>query len=429
MQQKELDSYDKKMELEERRVAAAEDQVNQRRLEFENAVGLQAAQKYAKDLYSRIYSIDEAVTSGELDEVGALEAAANSFSEYASTLPEEYAAPIREKLQDGLTIDEYRQIKAVNAGALDDYGLLDEENNYETLSPEEEAALGMDQDWSENTIVQRDSEGKLSRIDRPTGLSAEDLAARGSAMTGAQEGGLARDFRQNAQGAAEAANMGATLLMNAGNNPTSLGVPGSMVRWAGNLVTGMRTLADYAGYEYAAGTTKEDLLMQQEGYTADWDWSKVNWKGLGIDEAGAAAERFRAGVYGIAFASAVAVQGTRPTDKDIQQFIDQIGGTATNPKGFMDTIYQFMDQLDYRLDTIATSSGIKYKKDLQGNYTDEFTVDYGDSITNTWKPAFKNFLNTYGEQSGKMDNGEFLVNDQGHIAIYDRALDRWKVYD
>jgi hypothetical protein len=55
-------------------------------------------------------------------------------------------------------------------------------------------------------------------------------------MTGAQEGGLARDFRQNAQGAAEAANMGATLLMNAGNNPTSLGVPGSMVRWAGNLV-------------------------------------------------------------------------------------------------------------------------------------------------------------------------------------------------
>jgi hypothetical protein len=291
------------------------------------------------------------------------------------------------------------------------------------------AIPGMTEDRARNAVVQEDQNGQIYIDDAPTGLTAGDLAARGSAMTGAQEGGLARDFRQNAQGAAEAANMGATLLMNAGNNPTSLGVPGSMVRWAGNLVTGMRTLADYAGYEYAAGTTKEDLLMQQEGYTADWDWSKVNWKGLGIDEAGAAAERFRAGVYGIAFASAVAVQGTRPTDKDIQQFIDQIGGTATNPKGFMDTIYQFMDQLDYRLDTIATSSGIKYKKDLQGNYTDEFTVDYGDSITNTWKPAFKNFLNAYGEQTGKMDNGEFQVNEQGHIAIYDRALNRWKVYD
>jgi hypothetical protein len=84
----------------------------------------------------------------------ALKQAARSINE------DEYQNFIKvaDKNADGI-LDEYELSVAAKVWSI-------QNKKYETLSPEEEAALGMDQDWSENTIVQRDSEGKLSRIDR-----------------------------------------------------------------------------------------------------------------------------------------------------------------------------------------------------------------------------------------------------------------------
>jgi hypothetical protein len=251
-----------------------------------------------------------------------------------------------------------------------------------------------------------------------TPFATNEQGVVGTAMTGPQAGGLARDFVQNAAGAAESANMGIDLLKNAFNNPTSLGVPGSIMRWGGGLLEGAKSLADAFDFSYAVGTTKEDLLLQETGTALDYDnfdYSSIDLDNLGLK--GAAATQFLAGVYSIAFASAVAVQGTRPTDKDIQQFIDQIGGRSSSPTAFRHTIFQFMTQLDYRLESLATSYGLKE------------TPEYKNAYIDNWKPKFREFLETYGETSGLMEEGLFLKNhDTGEVGIFNKINNEWEYF-
>jgi hypothetical protein len=330
MQQKELDSYDKKMELEERRVAAAEDQVNQRRLEFENAVGLQAAQKYAKDLYSRIYSIDEAVTSGELDEVGALEAAANSFFEYASTLPEEYAAPIREKLQDGLTIDEYRQIKAVNAGALDDYGLLDEDGkSYQQadfISPDGRAVQGSFDpetgayiESDKSPIAPQASQSDLSTL-TPSGINQATAEIRQQAVFAAA----------NAASATEAVEISF-------RSPAALAKSGNIVKFGDELFSTVNNLVDLIG---SPELPDSETVKQRQGSEADWDWDVTDKELSKLKLTGEDAARMKSVIYSLAFSAAVGEQGSRPSDKDIQAYIEIYGGTVTRGRAFRAVIDQ-----------------------------------------------------------------------------------------
>ena len=125
MAQKELDAFDAREDRDERQLQVIEGRLRQNAKEFEHKVGQETAHRLAKDLYSRIYAVDEGVQSGELDEPQALQRAAESFTEYAQGLPEEMAAPLLQKLSDGLSIEEYRQIKASNAAALGEYGLLE----------------------------------------------------------------------------------------------------------------------------------------------------------------------------------------------------------------------------------------------------------------------------------------------------------------
>lgn len=384
--EKELEQADAKLDLEERRVAVAEDQVAAARKQFEQDVGIETAKGYAQDLYSRIFAIDEAVTAGEVDEGGALDVAAQSFADYASTLPEKYAAPIIEKLSDGLSIDEYRQIKASNAGALGDYGLLDEAGTPTTHQKHLGELL------KSGAITKEQHDQLLLDIERKAGTitgTTEFDPASGVNASGVSRNTI--EFQDSVIGAVGAIQTGTELLDIAFTNPESLGVPGGFMRFGTNLVSGAKAIADWGGYE---PLDEEDTEMQDAGYGA-FDYGSIDTDKLGVS--GAEAERFRAGVYGIAFAAAVAEQGTRPTDKDIQQFIDQIGGRATSAKSFGETIVQFMRRQDRRLKTIADVKQIG-EADRKAAFE-------------AWTPAYRRFMETYAKTSGKQtathaDTGE-----------------------
>ena len=193
------------------------------------------------------------------------------------------------------------------------------------------------------------------------------------------------EFQDATIGAVGAVQLGTEMLISSKENPEALGVPGGFMRWGANFVSGAQALADWAGMDYKPGTNVErDTELQGAGYGA-FDYSQVNVDKLGVS--GAEAEKFRAGVYGIAFAAAVAEQGTRPTDKDIQQFIDQIGGRATSAQSFRETIAQFMRRQDRRLKTIAGVKGIS-ETDM-------------DAAFSQWTPAYQSFMETYAKTTGR----------------------------
>ena len=259
---------------------------------------------------------------------------------------------------------------------------LDVEGGEKTtvLTLDEKLEMGMKQNWAENSVVERDETGNISVTSQPTGMTEADLAARG----GVNASGVSQntiDFQDNVIGAVGAVQMGTEMLVSSATNPEALGVPGGFMRFGSNLVSGAKAIADWAGYEKLS---LEDTENQTMGSGA-FDYSKLDTDKLGVS--GAEAEKFRAAVYGIAFAAAVAEQGTRPTDKDIQQFIDQIGGRATSAQSFRETIAQFMRRQDRRLKTIADVKQIS-------------DIDRAAAFK-AWTPAFRNFMETYAKTSGR----------------------------
>jgi hypothetical protein len=134
LRQKEIDSFDKKLSFEERRVAAQEaqnqrltDEVNLRREEFENRVGQEASKEYAKQGYSIIHSLEPDIQAGGARQEDALARAHKEISEYARGLPAEDAGPLLDKLSDGiLDLQEYRNIKAGFVMGMEQYDLLED---------------------------------------------------------------------------------------------------------------------------------------------------------------------------------------------------------------------------------------------------------------------------------------------------------------
>ena len=224
-----------------------------------------------------------------------------------------------------------------------------------------------------------DSSGKQRTDITPIAPGATQESISGVSASGVSKSTIA--FQDGVIGAVGAVQTGTELLIASETNPEALGVPGGFMRFGSNLVSGAKAIADWAGYEKLSLDDTENQTMGSSAF----DYSKLDTDKLGIS--GAEAEKFRAGIYGIAFAAAVAEQGTRPTDKDIQQFIDQIGGRATSAQSFRETIVQFMRRQDRRLKTIADVKQIG-------------PVDRGAAFK-AWKPAFRAFMETYAKQSGK----------------------------
>lgn len=255
------------------------------------------------------------------------------------------------------------------------------DNKYSVLSLDEKIAMGMERSWAENAVVERDKNGNLTINNRPTGLTAEDLNARG-AVSETHLSKSTVEFQDATIGAASAAYTGAELVKISSTNPESIGNPGAFMQWGGNLVHGTKSLMEWAGMDFAdsvkdpiAATVKQSLGSSAFTYNT-WDLDK-----LGVSTSEAAA--FQAGVYSIAFASAVAEQGTRPTDKDIQQFIDQIGGRSSSPRAFRRSIVQFMRRQNFRLNLIANVKSIP---------TNERKV-----AISSWNESFDLFMEAYAE--------------------------------
>jgi hypothetical protein len=140
MQQKELDSYDKKMEFDERRVAAAEqnaqtneDILAQRITEYEYKVGEETSKRNAWDIYHGVSDINSSFQSGDISEDEALQKAKSFLTDYADSLPEgakEEADAIRSAIEDrdGLTIEEWQEIGRTAEAGAGYYGFISKED-------------------------------------------------------------------------------------------------------------------------------------------------------------------------------------------------------------------------------------------------------------------------------------------------------------
>jgi len=339
--------------------------------------------KMTKDIATVSSRAYEAVIDGG----GSVEEATRKADDVVKSMTADYTGADPQKISD-----------AYDRGPAYDYALnkaiADEDGaNRRTLSLAESMALpGMTEGRAKNSVIQVDEDGQIYIDDAPTGMTDVDLEARG----GVNASGVSKntiDFQENVIGAVGAVQTGTELMVSSVANPEALGVPGGMMRFGGNLVSGAKAIADWAGYEKLS---PEDTEKQEIGASA-FTYNSVDTDKLGVS--GAEAEKFRAGVYGIAFAAAVAEQGIRPTDKDIQQFIDQIGGRATSARAFRETIAQFMRRQDRRLKTIADVKQIG-------------EADRAAAFA-SWKPAYRSFMEAYAKATGR----KTASNDAGDRMI------------
>lgn len=157
--------------------------------------------------------------------------------------------------------------------------------------------------------------------------------------TRAQQGQAVTAFQDAAIGATGAVQIASELAQISQATPEALGAPGLILRVGNEFVRTGEALGRMLGTDVGA----------------DRDIGGFNFDSFSGDMRRAAVESqaFRAGVYGVAFAAAVAEQGTRPTDRDIQAFIDQIGGSTADPQGFARTLQQFVGRINRRVRTIA----------------------------------------------------------------------------
>jgi len=166
------------------------------------------------------------------------------------------------------------------------------------------------------------------------------------------------DFRNKAIGAAVGINSAIEMVKIANTTPAALGKSGAITSFGNEMLSTAKGLLDVFGKEALAkadkarGVTEEDRTKVNQGWQGfEKEFEDIDISSMGLTAIEAA--KFKAGVYGIAFAFAVSEQGTRPTDKDIQQFIAQHGGNLTNPDAFKGTIAQFIDRQDNLLHSYA----------------------------------------------------------------------------
>ena len=157
--------------------------------------------------------------------------------------------------------------------------------------------------------------------------------------TQAQQGEAVTKFLDAAIGGVGAIEQGTELLKIAQQSPESLGAPGAIARVGNEFIRTAVGLGNMLGID--VGAERDIDAFSYEGFTG-------NLREVAIEN-----QAFRAGVYGVAFAAAVADQGLRPTDKDIQAFIDQIAGSTADPQAFSRTITQFVERIDRKLRAVA----------------------------------------------------------------------------
>ncbi len=215
-----------------------------------------------------------------------------------------------------------------------------------------------------------DSSGKQRTDITPIAPAATQ--AELGALTRTQAGKNVADFQDTVVGAVGSVQTATELLKISFDTPSALGKSGALTNFANEMVATAKAIIFTAGYKEIKVS---DRKLQDIGAEA-FNWESLDLSRMRLTAVEAVA--FKAGIFGIAFAAAVSEQGTRPTDVDIQQFIDQVAGRTTDPISFRRTIAQFMRRQDRRLRTIANVKGIP--KDAQ-------TAAFGE-----WDVAYAKFL-------------------------------------
>jgi len=190
---------------------------------------------------------------------------------------------------------------------------------------------------------------EVSRASRRT-ESIVDTVEGFNTKTDPQLGKNVVDFEDAAIGATGAFQTGKELLELAQLTPEAIGKPGAVFRFGAD----MKALGVGLGKMFGVDVGPDRNI-------GEFDFSGFSGN---LDKVARESSKFRSGIYGIAFATAVAEQGTRPTDKDIQQFIDQIAGNSSSFPAFSGTIEKFMARVNRRLITTADIKGIP-KKDKE----------------------------------------------------------------
>jgi hypothetical protein len=268
--------------------------------------------------------------------------------------------------------EKYQEVQAANAKLVADTKFIDGLN----ISDKEKDRLKLQ-------VAERMGAGAASTFDPR------------SPKTESQQGKNVVDFEDATIGAIGAVETGTELLKIALADPAALGKPGAIAKFGNEMLVTAIAIGEIAGIKNL--DPKRDLgKFKFDSFDAG------PMKKIAVEST-----QFRAGVYGIAFAAAVAEQGIRPTDKDIQQFIMQIGGNSSDPIAFTKTISQFMARQDRRLKAIATVKDIP-QRDV-------------DRAMGGWNKAYGVFKEVAG-QGGSQEGGELTPEEQAELDYY-RSLE------
>lgn len=146
------------------------------------------------------------------------------------------------------------------------------------------------------------------------------------------------DFRTSVVNTSLAIDKATDLAKIAIADPASIGNPGAIASFANEFTRTSVAIFN----ELLPG---EDLSVD---YGPD-DMDFSSFSGSRLRELASNNAQFRASVFSIAFAAAVAEQGSRPSDKDVEGKIKEIAGDSSDVLSFVPTLRNFVKNIDERV--------------------------------------------------------------------------------
>lgn len=197
-----------------------------------------------------------------------------------------------------------------------------------------------------------------AEFDPVTGLSSEvgraprsvvqrvEQGPPGSFRTDPQKGAEEQQLRSAASGTVQAIATANDLVQLVRSNETIIGKPGAFFRITNELAQAATGIAAGLGIEFEGNV--EELTDPGR-----YDFSGI--RGTAIQN-----EVFRAGITALAYAAAAASgqTGKSVSNEDVQRFINQIGGSTSDPVGFEATIRSFANRLARNFSINMQASGL-----------------------------------------------------------------------
>ena len=187
---------------------------------------------------------------------------------------------------------------------------------------------------SSGAIDQETGDQLLLDIEKKAGTVTGTTSLDPSQLSQTVVGQITKDYRGKVAMAATGAASATELVNISYQSPAALAKSGAIINFGNEIQKTAKNLMEVMNPDPLPSSETE---KQTAGYDS-FDWTELDKKskklGLSIENAA----RFKSGIYSIAFSAAVGEQGSRPSDKDIQWYIDIYGGGITDGKVFRATI-------------------------------------------------------------------------------------------